>query len=42
MRSLGLNYFFEIEELYEYVPSGVTPIIVYEDWVGIAHEICGE
>ena len=31
---------FEIEELCEYAPSGVNPIIICEDWMDIAHEIC--
>lgn len=33
---------FKIEELYGFAPSDVTPIIVYEDWVDITYEICGD
>ena len=32
----------EIAEVYEFAPEGVTPIVVYEDWVAFDDSIIGE
>ena len=30
------------EEVYEFAPDGIEPVVLYEDWVNLSEEIIGD